>query len=366
MINKNKFYVIGAHSRAQTLEAYLSHLYPEASIEAYLVNDKEKNADRIRGVPVIRIDEETRLNCDYPVFIGTRSVHHKKLTQAAKELGMRKIYPVTVELDRKLRNAYLQKYFSEINREFPKIDREETLGEMSGSVSPEMQACVYVAQSVYDQKLKTELAFADYEKTIQVGAALTERRLKEGGIIDSVGENISLKNKQYCELTGLYWIWKHAREEILGLVHYRRHFLLPEDWVRRMQAYDIDAILPVPLYLAPNVEENYKERHIPKDWDYMMEYFKKMRPREYECAMEVFHGNLLVPCNMFIVRRSVLKDLCNWMFPIVDAVAAHCGEHNNLYQNRYLGFLSERLITLFFEMHRNRYKIVYADKNFLQ
>ena len=68
---------------------------------------------------------------------------------------------------------------------------------------------------------------------------------------------------------------------------------------------------------------------------------------------------------MFIMRKSVLNDLCSWMFPIIDTIAAHEGQYTDSYQNRYPGFLSERLITLFFEMHRNKYKTVYADKNFI-
>lgn len=40
-------------------------------------------------------------------------------------------------------------------------------------------------------------------------------------------------------------------------------------------------------------------------------------------------------------------------------------EWEDKYQNRYPGFLSERLITFFFEYHREKYKVVYADKNFI-
>ena len=45
-----------------------------------------------------------------------------------------------------------------------------------------------------------------------------------GYIGDNTGDNISSKNANYCELTGLYWAWKNFDADYLGLVHYRRHY----------------------------------------------------------------------------------------------------------------------------------------------
>lgn len=187
----HKFYVFGAHSRAQTAAFYIQYLYPEASIEAYLVNNEESNAASINGVPVIRLEKNTKLHGEYPVFLGTRSVYHENLAKTAGEFGIQNIYPVTAQLDLKLRNAYLRKYFSSIGRAFAKIDDCSTLGEKTLGKLPEGKACVYVAKSVFDKPLQTETKLWDYEKVIQVGAALTDKRLEENGITDAAGENIS-------------------------------------------------------------------------------------------------------------------------------------------------------------------------------
>lgn len=227
-------------------------------------------------------------------------------------------------------------------------------------------ARIYVAGSVFDKPLQDDYTFIKEETVLQVGAALTGERISPGAFLDCDGENISRKNRQFCELTGLYWIWKNAREDYVGLVHYRRHFLLPDNWLERMDGNKVDVILPVPLYVSPSIAGNYRERHIASDWEFLMEYFRTELPQEYGAAERIFGGNLYSPCNMLIARKEALDRLCEWMFPILFAVAAHGGEKEDPYLNRYPGFISERLVTYFFESRRERYRVVYANKNFLK
>ena len=200
---------------------------------------------------------------------------------------------------------------------------------------------------------------------IQVGAALTAERISNDIVTDDMGENISIYNKQFCELTALYWIWKNATEDVVGLVHYRRHFILPLNWKSRMMDNDVDVILPVPLYVVPNLEENYRSRHDETDLDYMFFYMKEHCLEEYEEVRAFWKNGLYSPCNMLIARKEVLDELCEWLFPILFAVAEHGGQKEDVYLNRYPGFLSERLISYFFDKYKGKYKVVFADKNFL-
>lgn len=57
------------------------------------------------------------------------------------------------------------------------------------------------------------LCGADYHKEIKI-------------LGDNTGDNISIKNKNYCELTGIYWIWKNINSDYIGVCHYRRYFNL--------------------------------------------------------------------------------------------------------------------------------------------
>lgn len=363
-----KIYIFGAHSRAQTLAVYLQYLYEEIQIEAYLYNNDEKNPDNIEEIPVIHLDKDNNkhllnLSLNYPVFIGTRGIYHKDLISKLKQMGFTSIYPANQEMDLKLRNEYLKKYYKNIGRNFTKLDK---LNRFSKPVRDEqLSATIYVIKSPFDKPLQQKYVLTDYEKELYAGAVFAEDKLPNDVIRDDKGDNISDKNGQFCELTALYWMWKHKQEDILGLAHYRRHFLFPEDWKERMMDNHVDVILPVPLYVAPSVEENFKSRHDPLDWDFMMQYLKHNFPEDYQIACDFFKGNLYSPCNMFVMRREILNELCNWLFPILFIVAENGGRKENNYLNRYPGFISERLISLFFEKNREKYQLVYADKNFL-
>lgn len=357
-----KVYIFGAHSRARTLAAYLEYL-SDCRVKAYLYDNEEPNPNKIGSVPVFRLSRDVQVDTVCPVYIGTRGAVHSQITETLKSFGFKDIYPVTAELDRRFRNAYLEKYFKSTGREFLKIEMLEEAGDVG---KPEYQeTMVYVVKSALDRPLEREYPLAAYERIIQAGAELTDVRLYPGVLTDNVGENISAKNRQYCELTAMYWIWKHAEAEVVGMAHYRRHFILPENWTRLMQEHEVDVILPTPLYVSPDIAGNYKNRHDPVDWDFLMYYLKECALPEDREAEAFFEGNLYSPCNMFIMKRRVLNEFCAWLFPILEAVEAHSGRKEDGYQNRYPGFLSERLLTFYFEKKRDRYKIIYADKNFL-
>lgn len=345
-------YIVGAHSRARTLGVYLTKIYPDMKIKAYLYDNDEPNPDSIEGIPVIRLDDNTGLETDSSVYLGTRGIYHSALTRKLQRIGMKKIIPVTPQLDMELRNRFLSLYYAEMGRSY---DRFDSIGE---------SACIYVVRSIFDKPLQEPYLLSTFRREIQAGAVLTQERVC--ALVDDTGDNISARNRQFCELTVLYWIWKNARQDIVGLEHYRRHFLLQEGWHQKMRDNNVDVILPTPLYVAPSLAQNYRDRHVASDWEFMMDYLKRVYPQDYKEAASFFEKNLYSPCNMFIMKKEVLDALCTWLFPIIFVCAEHGGERKDAYQNRYPGFLAERLISFFFEKNRDRYKVTYADKNFLK
>lgn len=366
LISYNKIYIFGAQSRAKTLTGYLHYLFSNICIEAYLVDDISQNENSIDGVPVWGVDDENAWNFENPVLIATKGVYHQEIIKKLDELGFHNIIPITVDADNWLKNSYVSMLFDKQKIPFVKIEQLQDKYLSSEDNFDKQHFMIYMAKSIYDRPLQCQYVLPDYECAIQVGAALTKDRLDTEILVDCEGDNISEKNRQYCELTGLYWIWKHAKEDIVGLSHYRRHFVLPDRWQQIMIANNIDVVLPVPTYVLPSVDANYRERHDAGEWQYLMNYLKQNSSSDYEIAEVVFGGNLYSACNMFIMKREIVEELCSWMFPIIDAVVLHEGKREDTYLNRYPGFLAERLITLFFYKNRSKYRIAYADKSFLQ
>jgi hypothetical protein len=203
---------------------------------------------------------------------------------------------------------------------------------------------------------------------IQAGAELTDKRVvSEDGVCDNIGDNISEKNPRYCELTALYWIWKHATADYIGLCHYRRHFMLNEEQLKLLseQHCDVDVVLTTPIVNFPSVRAIYEHDHIIEDWDIMMEAISELAPDYLESAHEIEVGIFYCGYNMLIARKIIFDDYCRWLFPILKYCEEHCLKKEDRYQGRYIGFLAERLLTIYFWHNWERYRIVFVNKEFI-
>ena len=354
-----KYYIFGAHSRGKTLGVYLKTLDPEAIFLGYLYDNDEDNSKAAKEANVYKLHTAPQLDTEAYVYIATRGIFFDVIEKELRDYGFTNIIRMTPDLDINLRNAFIEKYFKENNRDFIKIE-SVSKGECTYS-----DVAIYVVRSAADKVLEKEKALRDFEFYIQAGKALTYVQIADCCIFDDTGDNISARNKQMCELTAMYWIWNNSEKEIVGLEHYRRRFILPDNWSSSLAQFDV--ILPTPLYVSPSLKENYCERHLKYIWDVMMETIKKISGDEYyESACAFFERTgAYSPCNMLIAKKQVFDDMCKFIFPIIFEVVEQCGEVDDQYQNRYPGFLAERLITFFYYVNSKKYKVLYCDKNFI-
>ncbi|MEE1251336.1 MAG: DUF4422 domain-containing protein [Lachnospiraceae bacterium] len=203
---------------------------------------------------------------------------------------------------------------------------------------------------VYIATHKQKLAGDSWHIPIQVGAAVNHTDVQN--IKDNSGDNISEKNASYCELTALYWIWKNSKADIVGLEHYRRRFSITEEKICQiLEGYDM--ILPKSYLYRISLEEEYKKFHIPEDWDKMRKIILEEYPEYQDAFGEVFGENELIPYNMFIAKKQVCDTYCKWLFPILEKIEQeNTNQERDDYQSRYIGFLAERLFTLYVKKNK--------------
>lgn len=182
-----------------------------------------------------------------------------------------------------------------------------------------------------------------------------------GYLGDDTGDEISEKNPFYCELTGLYWIWKNVTCDIVGICHYRRFFLKDGELLNRhyveelLKKYSI--IIPNSRFLAEddNVYAHYASRHYGKDLDLCREVIGEKCP-EYRKAFDfVMETKLVSIGNMWITRKDIYDRYCRWLFDILFEVENRLDMTGyDAYQQRVFGFLSERLLRIWLIMQRER------------
>lgn len=335
-------------------------------IDGFMVSEKKDQPDQLMGIPVYDLTSARgRIGQDALIVITTMEKHLVSIQEALKFHGYRRILPMTFESDLwslVQGNTYRERC---LKQNLPYRTLEEELQKLPESHDPKgKRVHIYTVRSHVDKPLSEDLSRFSFEIPIQAGAALTDRKICD--IRDDAGETISHKNKQYCELTALYWIWKNDRADYAGLCHYRRHFELDEKMLKGLAASDIDVVLTLPVLNFSSVREVYRHDHVEEDWDRMLEAVRVLSPAYMPEAVDLQNGNFYYGYNMFIARRKILDDYCSWLFPILEYCEKRCGKKADQYQERYIGFLAERLLTVYMKHHESDFKIVHARKHFVK
>ena len=184
---------------------------------------------------------------------------------------------------------------------------------------------------------------------------------------DNTGDNISHKNSSYCELTGMYWLWKNVDADNYGLFHYRRFLDFKNRY--RGQIYpsminvedfdsavvndvmkNCDMILPKKSKFMISLYDYYKRDHYVKDLEIVKNIIKNKYP-DYVPAMErALNSKEGYFCNMFVMKKELFNEYCSWLFDVLGEVEKLIDTTNyDSYQSRVLGFLSERMFSIFIQ-----------------
>jgi len=223
--------------------------------------------------------------------------------------------------------------------------------------------------------------------SIQVGSALSQEHFEADYYDDDGTDQISDKNKMYCELTAQYWAYKHLKADYYGFFHYRRYlsfqevypvdrqgkllkkashpyeeivsikedlsrFGFDEQVMRRViEQYDIITVLREKMNVT--VYRQYCQFHNKRDIDFLIETVRKNHP-EYESAMqEYMNSKQLYFMNMYIMKKEYFYEYAAFAFPILKELEEKIEtEEYSETELRVIGFLAERLFGIYYTQKR--------------
>ena len=215
---------------------------------------------------------------------------------------------------------------------------------------------------------------------VQVGAALAHTHF-EGFQHDDTGENISQKNRSYCELTAQYWAWKNVDADYYGFFHYRRYLYpdtkerlpyriegTPDAGVLRRLDFDrLEQLIPQYDIIAPKgenmfvpVREHYANApyHHKKDLDLIEDILRERHPEMADAVEAYLSGSICYFGNIYIMSKEQYHRYCLWLFPILEEFDRRADLTGYGPQElRVDGYLAERLFGIWLTYVRTEISI---------
>ena len=184
------------------------------------------------------------------------------------------------------------------------------------------------------------------------GAALTQQTMNPEFARDDAGENISDKNRSYCEMTVQYWAWKNVQADYYGFCHYRRYFGfsassaqedvygnviaeyisekniakygLDEAAARKViEGADIVVTDRVDVTKMPEFYTSIRDHYRKgcslheKDLDLLLQLMDEQCPEYSETARRYLDGPSGYYCNMFVMRKELFQEYAQWLFDLL-------------------------------------------------
>jgi len=151
--------------------------------------------------------------------------------------------------------------------------------------------------------------------------------------IYKIGDSRQLKkNFKICgilddiELSEFYmflYIYEHfIIKDYIGFCHYRRYFEFIDDVPNMDELFkEYDAVARTPINFEMTIKEQYASCHNIEDLFLLGDIIKDLYPNYYNAYIDFLNGHLLIPCNMFIMKKedflkymAMLKELMKEYF----------------------------------------------------
>lgn len=298
------------------------------------------NPDEIEGIPVISVDLIPK---DMPIVVGVTELIQKEVLPFLEDSGYRNVYPLTQHEEHLL----MSRYYNVLGK--------FQLAEMRG-IRDGIDFALYEVRNVNDKPLKKHPELMTFEKTIQAGRALSKQAIAE--IRDDTGENISDRNRMYCEMTAVYWMWKNTKHDWVGVEHYRRHLLV----IPEMLIDDVDVIMPLPYMCYPHEMAQFLRFTTQDVLKALLRALNDLHPNEYEEYLKILYGKYQYTYNLVCARKEVFDAYCSWFFEITEYMEKMTDEVPELGGTRALSYVAEVLTNLYFMYHQDDLRIRHVEK----
>lgn len=197
--------------------------------------------------------------------------------------------------------------------------------------------------------------------------------MPQGFTFHGDGDGIADKNEAYCELTGLYWVWKNSDAAIKGLAHYRRILarrrtkslddVLGADEIKRLLA-DADALVPAKqLYPWTTIEKHYinskkgYEQIHSDDMTALREAMRQIHPSFSAALDETLEGRGCHLLNIMTMRADLFDEYCSWLFPLLQRFVELRSSRTD--RRRFAGNVSEFLLDPWMATRKVTYREVH-------
>ena len=363
--------IFGAQGYALGTYNALTTLYPKRTISCFMVSAIGNNATTLGGIPVKEISSVSESMTmseknNTSILIATPENVQPKIEETLELYGFHNYSRLTSERWSELMKLY-----------HTKCGQFQPLSALPvGCSDPFIR--MYMAKSHVDRPLRHSIILPDYVFPLQVGSDKAPSRIAD--LTDNTGDNISDRNGNYSELTGLYWLWKNkliSSAELLdgesgnggieehghqyyGFGQYRRMLEFSDDDLLRLADNDVDTVLPYPMPYEPNIHAHH-ERYIKEaDWEALVQALNELEPEYAKVFPDVLNQQFLYNYNVILAKKKVLRDYCSWLFPILMRTEELTDAKNR--SERYIGYMAETLETLYFMKNSDKFSDRFGGK----
>lgn len=354
--------IYGAQAIAFGLHEAYTVLCPRISIGCFLVTQRGINASILAGIPVVELASyATSLSLEEKekvyVLIATPENVQTEIEESLEVNGFFHYHRVTAE-----------EYAAVMEKYYAKKEKFLLLSPLPKGKRKSFANCL-VALSEVDKPLRSSVTYENWMEPVQVGTSLGAHVI--ANLHDNMGDNISHKNRNYSELTALYWLWKNrlqsekGRHMYYGLMQYRRRLQITDEDLLRLEFNNVDAVLPYPMIYEPDISAHPKRYLKEVDWQALLTALEDLQPAYARAFPDVLSQPYFYNYNIILARKPVLTDYCSWLFPVLARVEELSVPRGRERADRYIGYMGEVLETLYFMYNKDDLHIVHTGCKFL-